>query len=166
MDGITTGSTLFDALLLALIPVLTVLAQRFGFGWLFDKAKPKPDEKPYAIPAQPGEGAPFAAPLQNVAFDWMALISLLIPVIMEMIKAFRERNGREPTPKEVREMVKKVRFYADTELKDDELEQVGGGKNRLKSTLDNFDRTVTDIGRAARRGDEAFKNFNGMFRQT
>lgn len=151
MDGITTGSTLLDALLLASIPVLTVLLQRFGLGWVFDKAK-KPEPAP--------EPATFAK--QQVAFDWLSLLLLIVPMLLEAIKAFRAQTGREPTPKEVREIIRDIqngeqRFTLVEELPENDLEQVGGGKNRLKATLDNFDRTVTDIGSAAR-------GINGLFK--
>lgn len=106
MDGLTTGSTLLDAVLIALIPVLTLILQRLGLSWLFDKKK------------------------------------------------------KAETPPDKAEVSKEA-----PALKDTDLEEVTGGKNRLARTLDNFDATVRDIGRAARHGDEAFKNFNGMFRK-
>lgn len=168
--GITTGSTALDAAILALIPVLTVLLQRMGLGWLFDKLKPapKPEEQPAAFWGGAKQPAEVKAPIP-VAFDWLSLLMLLIPMLLEAIKAFRAQTGREPTPKEVREIIKRVqdgeqRFTLVEELPDNDLESVGGGKLRLRSTLDGFDAAVRDIGSAARRGDEAFKNFNGMFK--
>jgi hypothetical protein len=118
MNGLSTGNTLYDALILLVPIVLAFVAQRFGLTsvlvWLGEqlvklKPAPNPEEpKPVEPPVASvnGQALQYAAlPGKPVALEWIGLIQLLIPLIMQIIEAFRQRTGRVPTSKEVVEIL-------------------------------------------------------------
>jgi hypothetical protein len=127
MNGLTTGNTLYDALILIGLPLVAFLANRYGLTSILVvigeqlvklKPAPKPDEpRPVEPPVAPvnGQALQYAASLQGkpVALEWIGLLQLLIPLILQIVEAFRQRTGRNPTPAEMSEIRAKVlmRYY-------------------------------------------------------
>jgi hypothetical protein len=124
MNGLTTGNTLYDLLILVGMPALVFLANRYGLGWLLvligeQLVKLKPAPAPDAprpveptLPVAPVNGQPLTVsshlPGKPVAFEWIALIQLLLPIILQLIEMFRQQTGRMPTAKEVSEIQTRV----------------------------------------------------------
>lgn len=115
MNGLSTGNTLYDALILLVPIALAFVAQRFGITgllvWLGEqlvrlKPTPQPEEpKPVEPPVAPvnGQSLQFASQLPGkpVALEWLALIQMLLPLILQIVEMFRQQTGRAPTAKEV-----------------------------------------------------------------
>lgn len=119
MNGLSTGNTLYDALILLVPIVLAFVAQRFGLTsvlvWLGEqlvKLKPtsQPEEPKPVEPVAPVNGLALTSQLpgKTVALEWIGLIQLLLPIILQIIEAFRQRTGRQPTSKEVAEIKAQV----------------------------------------------------------
>lgn len=118
MNGLTTGNTLYDALILVALPLVAFLANRYGLTSLLVvigeqlvklKPTPKPDEprpmEPSVAPVNSQALQYAALPGKPVALEWIGLLQLLIPLILQIIEAFRQRTGRVPTSKEVVEIL-------------------------------------------------------------
>lgn len=111
MNGISTGNTLVDLLILVGIPALAFLANRYGLtavlvliGEQLVKLKPapKPDEPQ---PVAPVSHVATVADVKPVALEWIALIQLLLPLILQIIESFRQKTGRVPTSAELAEIL-------------------------------------------------------------
>ena len=95
----------------------------------------------------------------------LPLFAEILPILLELLSRFRQQNGRQPTAKEVGEMVRqaqaiKATQMATPEMPDRDLEKVAAGKEtigRANRTLDAIDAAVRDIGTAARSGDSLFR---------
>lgn len=118
MNGLSTGNTLYDALILLVPIALAFVAQRFGITgllvWLGEqlvrlKPTPQPEEpRPVEPPVAPVNGQALhlaSLPGKPVALEWIALIQLLLPLILQIVEAFRQRTGRVPTSAEVAEIL-------------------------------------------------------------
>lgn len=113
MNGLSTGNTLYDALILLVPVVLAFLANRYGLGWLLVaigeqlvrlKPTPQPEQPKPVDPVAPvnGQSLQFASlPGKPVALEWFALIQMLLPLILQIVEMFRQQTGRTPTAKEV-----------------------------------------------------------------
>lgn len=114
MNGLSTGNTLYDALILLVPVVLAFLANRYGLGWLLVaigeqlvrlKPTPQPEQPKPVDPVAPvnGQSLQFASQLPGkpVALEWLALIQMLLPLILQIVEMFRQQTGRAPTAKEV-----------------------------------------------------------------
>lgn len=114
MNGLSTGNTLYDALILLVPIALAFVAQRFGITgllvWLGEqlvrlKPTPQPEEpKPVEPPVAPVNGQVLMAtnqlPGKPVALEWIVLFQTLLPIILQIVEMFRQRTGRMPTRSE------------------------------------------------------------------
>lgn len=171
-----------DTLMTVVAALAIFLGGAFGWPWLVrigqrirgEEADPK-NGTPQPIP-EPIPVSALRADAQQVAGPGLLSILLpflttLIPLILDLIAKFRERNGREPTRKEVNEIIRKAQTAAQEgrvhavmfdDLPEQDLERVTAGASKVTGLVDRTNRTLDSIDQAAREGRDLFRRGNDL----
>lgn len=180
--GLTTGNTSADA---AIALALMLFANLFPswYEWLRMLLGGKPSA-PAPTPTPVPQMAAAIKP-QPVALEWIGLVSMilttLLPLIQQVIAAFRARNNREPTPQEVSEIreavlddlrkgrrARKPAEYLDAvtvpgQWSDADMEQVTGGASKVNDLHRRAGRTLDSIDRAGKEAEALLKKGGSLF---